>query len=253
MMKLQNGIRREEQEFPRRFASCEEKPYGLLFYMENNHDSYDGNHAVIYPERINDLGSVLDDITAFYAAKGIRASIYHPYVPGYFKNHEAVLSAHGYTYTEEADHRVMLLTDENTIHSPKRMEIRVVNGWDQRVADDILIPSGEPWEVEVTQKRAGQKGAYLFVGYMDNRAVAYTDIHVSEYGNTRFDYIVTAMNARGNGYASELLGFVVEYCKAHCLPNCWQWAGPSEHICYKAGFREAFTMEAGYATGPEQK
>lgn len=37
------------------------------------------------------------------------------------------------------------------------------------------------------------------------------------------------------------------------FPICWQWAGPSEHICYQAGFRENFTMEAGFATGPEIK
>lgn len=31
------------------------------------------------------------------------------------------------------------------------------------------------------------------------------------------------------------------------FPVCRQWAGSSEHICYPAGFRKAFTMEAGFA------
>lgn len=122
------------------------------------------------------------------------------------------------------------------------------NEWDKHVATDILIPSGEPWEVEVTRKRIANEGAYLFVGYLGNKAVAYSDIHISKNGNTRFDYIVTAKDERGHGYASELLSFMVEYCKDHKLPVCWQWAGPSEHICYRAGFREMFTMEAGYAS-----
>lgn len=251
MDKVIQFIKQEEIDFPKRFASYVEKEYGILFYMEDNKDSYDGNHACIYPEKITDLGAVLDDITAFYRELGCRASIYHPFEKDYFQENEVMLHTHGYTYTPEEDHRVMLLTEENQISAPKRLDIRVLNRWDERVATDILISSGEPWEVEVTKKRAEQDGAYLFVGYLGKEAVVYTDIHKSVYGNTRFDYIVTAKNHRGKGYASELLSFVVEYCKAHDFPICWQWAGPSEHICYQAGFREAFTMEGGFATGPE--
>ncbi|MBQ8597896.1 MAG: GNAT family N-acetyltransferase [Lachnospiraceae bacterium] len=246
-------IKQEEVEFPKRFASYEEKDYGILFYMADNKDSYDGNHACIYPERIEDLGAVLDDIADFYGRLGIRASIYHPYVKDYFKDNEAILNAHGFTYTPEEDHRVMLLVEENRIKAPKRLEIRVLKEWDERVATDILLPSGEPWEVDVTRKRIEQDGAYLFVGYLGEQAVVYTDIHKSDYNNTRFDYIVTAKAHRGKGYAGELLSFVIEYCKENGFPTCWQWAGPSEHICYRAGFREMFTMEAGFATGPERK
>lgn len=122
-----------------------------------------------------------------------------------------------FALTAEEAHRVTLLTAENRINVPKRLDIRVLSGWNERVATDILIPSGEPWEVEVTKKRAEQEGAYLFVGYLDGEAVVYTDIHKSEHGNTRFDYIVTAKEQRGKGYASELLSFVVEYCKEEGL------------------------------------
>ena len=250
------GIKQEENEFPKRFASYEEKEYGILFYMADNKDSYDGNHACIYPEKITDLGAVLDDISEFYKRLGMQASIYHPFEKDYFKDNIEILQAHGYTYTAEEDHRVMLLTEANNITTPKRLDIRVLNKWEERVATDILIPSGEPWEIEVTKKRAEQEGTYLFVGYLDDKAVVYSDIHKSEYGNTRFDYIVTAKEHRGHGYASELLSFMVEYCKKNAFPMCWQWAGPSEHICYNAGFREAFTMEGGYAANsymPEQK
>ncbi len=244
---LENGIKQEEIDFPKRFASYKEKKYGILFYMADNKDSYDGNHACIYPDKITDLGVVLDDITAFYKKLGIKASIYHPFEKDYFSNNLETLKAHGYSYTAEDDHRVMLLTADNSIVTPKRLDIRVLKSWDERVATDILIPSGEPWEIEVTKKRTEQDGTYLFVGYLDGKAVVYSDIHKSEHGNTRFDYIVTAKEHRGNGYASELLSFMVAYCKENKFPMCWQWAGPSEHICYRAGFREAFTMEAGYA------
>lgn len=245
---IQEGIRQEEMHFPRLFATYVEKEYGILFYMPDNPDSYDGNHACLYPENISDLGSVLDDIAAFYRELGMRASVYHPFAEGYFRENEAILRTHGYTYVPEEPHRVMLLTGENQIAPAGQLDIRVLREWDARIAEDILLPSGEPWEIAVTKRRIAQEGAYLFVGYLEGRAVVYTDIHISPRGNTRFDYIVTAKTHRGKGYASELLSFVVEYCKAHSFPVCWQWAGPSEHICCQAGFREAFSMEAGYAT-----
>jgi len=243
----EKGIKQEEIDFPKQFASYKEKEYGILFYMTDNKDSHDGNHACIYPDKITDLGAVLDDISAFYKSLGIHASVYHPFKKDYFKDNIETLKTHGFKYTSEDDHRVMLLTGENKINTPKRLDICILNGWDERIATDILIPSGEPWEIEVTKKRSEKKEAYLLVGYLDGKAVVYTDFHISEHGNTRFDYIVTAKEQRGKGYASELLSFVVEYCKENNFPVCWQWAGPSEHICYQAGFREAFTMEAGFA------
>jgi len=241
------NIKQEEIDFPKRFASFVEKEYGVLYYMEDNKDSYDGNHACIYPEKITDLGVVLDDITEFYSKLGINASIYHPYVKKYFSDNKSILKSHGYEYVSQPDHRVMLLTAENNIMHNGVLKISVSNKWDESVATDILIPSGEPWEIDVTRKRLEREGTYLFVGELDGKAVVYTDIHVSNHGNTRFDYIVTSKELRGKGYASELLSYVVEYCKTNGLPNCWQWAGPSENICHKAGFREFFTMEAGYA------
>lgn len=248
LQRLSKGIKQEEIDFPKRFASYEEREYGILYYMEDNKYSYDGNHACIYPDKIDDLGAVLDDISSFYKNLGIGASIYHPYVKSYFRDNEEILNSHGYTYVSKPDHRVMLLTAENNILNQNRLKIEVLTEWDERVANDILIPSGEPWEIDVTKKRLQQNGTFLFVGSINGRAVVYTALHISEHGNTRFDYIVTNKEHRGKGYASELLGFVVEYCKVHDFPMCWQWAGPSEHICYQAGFREDFTMEAGYAT-----
>ncbi len=250
-MNQEQSIKQEEIDFPKLFASYEEKDYGILYYMKENTDSYDGNHAFIYPEKITDLDAVLEEITGFYEALGARACIYHPFVKNYFNDNLETLERHGYSLYKEADHRVMILTAENQITTPTRLEIKVLQGWDERIATDILIPSGEPWEIEVTKKRVSNEGARLFVGYLEGRAVAYTDIHVSKHGNTRFDYIVTNKEYRGRGYGSELLSFVVEYCKEHQFPVCWQWAGPSEHICYRAGFREAFSMEGGSATGPE--
>lgn len=246
-MNIKESILKEESEFPKLFADCTERDYGLLFYMENNKDSHDGNHAFIYPEKIVNLGEVLDEITAFYESKGIIPAIYHPHRENYFSDNRFIMESHGYAVTDEEPHRVMILSDEDEIVTEKCLDIKLLNKWDNRIASDILLPSGEPWEIEPLKNSIDKDHSYVFVGYHNNKAIAFTNIHVSKYGNTRYDYIVTSKEQRGKGYASELLSFVVEYCKNHNLPVCWQCAGPSEHICYKAGFREAFSIPAGYA------
>lgn len=66
----------EEDMFPREICSHEKRHYGILFYDEDNKDSYDSNHAVIFENNISDLYAVLEDIISFYRAKGVKAVIY---------------------------------------------------------------------------------------------------------------------------------------------------------------------------------
>ena len=66
----------EEDLFPREITSYETRYYGLLFYNEENKDSFDSNHAIIYREKIDDIEAVLSDIISFYKDKGIRPNIY---------------------------------------------------------------------------------------------------------------------------------------------------------------------------------
>ena len=66
----------EEDLFPREITSFEEKDYGILFYNDENKDSFDSNHAIIYREKVSDLSAVLYDIINFYKSKGITPNIY---------------------------------------------------------------------------------------------------------------------------------------------------------------------------------
>ncbi len=59
----------EEDLFPREITSYETRYYGLLFYNEENKDSFDSNHAIIYRDKIQDIEVVLSDIISFYAKK----------------------------------------------------------------------------------------------------------------------------------------------------------------------------------------
>ena len=82
-MNIKEIIAKEEQEFPRLFAFSEERPYGTLFFNQNIKNHHDSNHAIICPDKITDLGGVLDDIREFYQDKEIIPALYHPTVEDY--------------------------------------------------------------------------------------------------------------------------------------------------------------------------
>lgn len=91
----------EEDLFPREITLWEKRDYGFLFYNEENKDSYDSNHAIIFKEKIFDIKQVLDDIIGFYTEKGIRPSIYQSICDdGYFEEIKSELLNHGFQSTK---------------------------------------------------------------------------------------------------------------------------------------------------------
>ena len=100
-MNLRDGYL-EEDLFPKLFTNYEERSYGILFYNEENRDSYDSNHAVIYKDKIDDLGNVLADVIQFYRSKNLRPIIYQSMLDdGWFEEIENDLARAGFkSWTE---------------------------------------------------------------------------------------------------------------------------------------------------------
>lgn len=245
------AIKLEEDMFPKTFSNFVEKDFGILFYNENNKNSYDSNHAVIYKNRTTDLVSALDFITEFYTSMNISPNIYQAVEDeGYFKENEALFKKHGYSVWTEGPNSFMTLTGENNIKSSNQLEIKLVTEWDERIATDICIPSDESHEIEVIKSSINSTNHKVFVGYKENKAVAITYFHVSEYDCCRFDYIIISKDYREKGYARELLSSATDFCRENNLKNCFQWPAhkTSERICYEAGFRHLFSAEAGRAS-----
>ena len=87
----------EEDLFPREITSYETRYYGVLFYNEDNKDSFDSNHAIIYKEKINDIELVLIDIITFYKSKCIRPNIYQSIRDeGFFDEIKSELDKYGF-------------------------------------------------------------------------------------------------------------------------------------------------------------
>ena len=110
----------EEDLFPREITCFIEKDYGILFYNDDNKDSFDSNHAIIYRNKISDLSVVLQDIIRFYKGKGITPNIYQSISDdGYFEEIQNELDQFGFESWTELQ-RYMILFGENEIRPSAR-------------------------------------------------------------------------------------------------------------------------------------
>ncbi len=249
---MREKIIKEEMEFPKLFTHYQECDYGILFYNVKNIDSHDSNHAVIYPERIKNLRYVLNDVADFYKRKNLGTcfSIYHPFVEDYFIYNAKLLKECGYQFTICPDIRIMLLTEENKILVPKRLEIKHIQKWDESIDRDVLECVAKKEHFKDVIKNSMDENCYLFIGYLGNEAVSLLAFHKSTHGITRFDEMGTAEKYKNNGYAREMNSFAVDFLHEHRLPMAYQWPAhsSSERITTEAGFRVAFTLPSGFAT-----
>jgi len=231
---MQN-IARSEQEFPRLFANIEERAYGTLFYNEKIKDHHDSNHAILYPEKIDDLRTVLADVKQFYQSKDIVPALYHPINENYFVDNAAALKASGYEFTNCLDARVMVLRNAETKPLQNKLSIR-------RVDDEFLT--------EIYRNCIGKTNHFLFVGYFDGKPVTLVSFHVTGFGCTRFDEMKTAEAYANRGFAREMNKFAANFCVKNNLPPAYQWPahGTSARITVEAGFEFSFTLPFGYAS-----
>jgi len=151
-MDIKNNIIKTELEFPKVFTNLFCKKYGLLFYNENNKYSYDSNHAILYADRIDNLDAVLDEISMFYLQKGIPPRIYHPYVNGFLDKYRQFFVNHGYKIEVYDNCQYMLLTGENKISVSKRLIIKRLKKWDERIASQIFLPNDKEYTIDVIKE-----------------------------------------------------------------------------------------------------
>ena len=238
----------EEDLFPRDITSWIERPYGFLFYNDENKDSYDSNHALIFRERVTDLDQVLEDIVQFYFEKGIRPSIYQSITDdGYFEQISDELNRHGFDFWTETQNYMVLLGDSN-IHPNPNITVQKVARWADSFDTHIFEAAGEPWEIEVAKKALDKANTLFFVAYDNGVPVGMTHCHVAD-GVCRVDYLLVATDCRNKGVGRALIHYFVEYCVQNHIENCYLWPDgeTAERIYREAGFRVVATKQAGRA------
>lgn len=247
-MNIKESIAKEEQEFPRLFTCYEERPYGVLFYNTKIIDHHDSNHAILYPEKINDLNAVLADIRAFYQSKGVTPAIYHPSVENYFIDNARTLKANGYAFMTALDSRIMILQDAEIKPLSNILDIKRITEI-SAIEDGSFFVERDEYLTEIYRNCINKADHYLFAGYYEGKPVSLLSFHVSEYGCTRFDEMKTASGYKNKGFAREMNKFAVNFCISNNLPAAYQWPahGTSERITSEAGFKVSFTLPSGYA------
>ena len=219
-----------------------------MFYNEENKDSFDSNHAIIFRERVSDLKQVLNDIIQFYTEKGIRPSIYQSICEeGYFEEIKKQLSDYGFECWTEAQ-KYMVLTEKNTITSNSKVVVRKVSEWEDEFGTEIFEKAGEPWEIDVAKRALMNSNMLFFVAFYMGKPVGMTHCHITD-GVCRVDYVLVSKEFRNIGVGRTLINSFVEYCNANQIDNCYLWPDgeTAEKIYYEAGFRHVETKQAGRA------
>lgn len=243
-----NKIYTEEDLFPREITQWEKRDYGFLFYNEENKDSFDSNHAIIFKNRVSDLEKVLNDIIWFYKEKGIRPSIYQSICEeGYFEEIGRELSEYGFECWTESQ-KYMVLSEKNVIISNSEVVVRKVIKWEDEYGIEIFEKAGEPWEIDVVKKALMNRNTLFFVAYYKEKPVGMTHCHITD-GVCRVDYLLVSKEYRNIGVGRALINSFVEYCSANQIDNCYLWTDgeTAEKIYYEAGFRHVETKQAGRA------
>lgn len=246
---LKRRILQTELDFPKYICEFETADFGVMYWDPANQTSQILNHAIIYPDRVNDLKAVLSRITDFYLERGIQPRIRQPFTRGYFIDHANDFRTSGYDIQLFPPTRFMLLTGENRIRVNRTLTIRELNEWDERIADDILIPDGNKQAVEQIRRNITSSRYRVLVGYLGDEAVTLVTIFNGDHGVARLDSAETAAELRGQGYARELIWTVVEMHRAESDAPLYLWPKnvTAEKIFREAGFTDFFEEELAIA------
>ena len=239
----------EEDLFPREITTYETRGYGFLFYNEDNKDSFDSNHAIIYREKVHDIDMVLGDIVNFYREKGVIPNIYQSICEeGYFDEIKRELSEYGFECWTESQ-KYMVLSEKNTIIPNSQIVVKKATKWEDEYGTEIFENAGEPWEIDVAKKALMNSNTLFFVAYYREKPVGMTHCHITN-GICRVDYLLVSKEHRNIGVGRALINSFVEYCYANQIDNCYLWPDGeiAEKIYYEAGFRHVATKQAGRAT-----
>ena len=237
----------EEDLCPKIFTDYEERNYGILFYNEDNKDSFDSNHAVIYRDKTEDLPGVLSDIVRFYSSKGIRPIIYQSMLDdNWFGNIKDDLTAAGFRSWVE-DQEYMLPAGKNLITPNPEVEVRKVTKWQDEL-EQVFREAEELWEIKVARKTLEYPKAWMFSAYLEGEPVGLLYGHISERA-CRVDYLLVSKKHRMTGVGRTLFYHYMEWCQENGMDNIYIWpdGDTPKRIYEEGGFRVMETRKAGRA------
>ena len=238
----------EEDNFPKEIASYEMRDWGILFYDQDNPLSRDCNHALIYKQKIKDLGKVLEEIVQFYQEKGITPSFCQSVIDnGDFGKIAKVLDVKSFAYIIET-RDFAILKDVNILEPNEQIVVKQVTEWSDDFATEICLKADKYWEIPITKKALQNSNTLFFVAYLDDAPVGLLRSHITN-DVCRMDCLLVTKDCPNIEVATALMHNFVEYCRQNNVENCYFWLNDqwSEQIYFNAGFRCIKTKRVVYA------
>ena len=195
---------------PRLYSVTVEKDYGLLFYNNDNKDSYVSNHAVITNPKA-DLSYAVGDIVAFYHSHNQTPRLYQGYVNTEEELLLPLLRRMGFKI--ERNKNQMFVREPCGIEklvTPKHPQIRRLRTIESGFCDILREDDGGDWNVKKWTRCILDPRVFAFAQPDENGdtvAIAALRVHGAI---SVIEDVVTAQSDRRRGFATSMLTQIIE-------------------------------------------
>ena len=195
-------------------SKVQETEYGILFYNEDNPNSYDANHAVITRyNKYTDFDKIIKKIKEFYLSKNLSPRIYSSLILGQLEQIQDKLISNGFEVEHNNDF-YLIHSKECKINEPYTLNIKQISQDDDLSLILNLIerrPDSANRVYKIIKDKIKLPFYHMFVGYVENGSPA--TIMTLEYYNgiAVVSKVKTTDEQRGNGYARQLTRFCVNW------------------------------------------
>ncbi len=193
---------------PRLYSVTVEKDYGLLFYNNDNKDSYVSNHAVITNPNA-DLNSAIADIIAFYHSHEQTPRLYQGFVTSEEDLLLPLLRDMGFKIERNENQafvRQSCVAPPPTIEHP---QIRRLNTVESGFCDILREDDGGDWNLNKWKRCIQDPRVFAFAqpdGNGDTVAIAALLVHDNI---SVIEDVVTAQSDRRRGFATSMLTQII--------------------------------------------
>lgn len=208
IFQLKQQIIDTESEYPKFIVNSLTLPFGTFYWDDQDKDNIHFNHAVLNQAGVTDLKATLEQITRFYKDRGIQPRLFQPYTKGYFMEHADEFRVSGYDVQLYAPMQFMLLKEEPQKGS-RPLEVLELKEWDERIAQDILIPDGNEASAQQLARLIGGERYKVYAGYLEDKAICVAIVLFGDHGVNRLSFAETVGEMRGKGYGQSLVAHLV--------------------------------------------
>jgi len=183
-----------------------EKPYGKIFYDQNNPLSFDSNHAFIHED--SDYEFAIKDIVTFYQSIAITPRVYT-----FTRNESSVgqyLERKGF---KKSIDEICFFVQKNKkrIDIPQTLHFSRLNHIDETI-NELLSSDQEQgeWGFKSLLKSVVNENFYLFGGYVEGELVCIASLYCKN-DISRINDVFNKKDQRGKGYGSQLINFITDF------------------------------------------